>query len=104
MADEVVEKVLWTDTAKTSFNNIVEYLKKEWTDKEIEKLIKQTQAFISTLKRHPEMCRPSLRKKNIRIGILNKHTQIIYHYKPGKKQLEIVLFWNFKQDPSKFKF
>jgi plasmid stabilization system protein ParE len=68
MAEEVVDEILWTNTAKRSFNNIVEYLEAEWTGKEIENLIAQTQEFIAVLKRHPEMCRPSLKRKNVRIG------------------------------------
>lgn len=53
MAEEIVDEVLWTNTAKRSFHNIIEYLDTEWTDREIEKLIKQTEEFISVLKYHP---------------------------------------------------
>lgn len=104
MADEVIEEILWTDCAKISFNKIVEYLRQEWTEKEVQKFIEAAKKMLSTLKQYPEICRPSLKRKNVRIGILNKHTQIIYHFKPGKKQLEILLFWNFKQNPAKLKY
>jgi plasmid stabilization system protein ParE len=104
MAEEIVESFLWSDSAKASFNNIIEYLKKAWTDKEIDKFINETEAFLSMLKRYPEMCRPSQKRKHVRVGILNKHTQIIYHYKPRKKQIEVLLFWGFKQNPGKFKY
>ena len=56
------------------------------------------------LKTYPEMCRPSLKRKNVRIAVLNKHTQLIYHYKPGKEQIEILLFWNMKQNPSRLQY
>jgi plasmid stabilization system protein ParE len=104
MVEEVMREILWTDSAKLTFNNIVEYLHKEWTQKEVEKFINTTTVWLSTLRRFPEMCRPSLKKKNIRIGILNKNTRVIYHYKPGKKQIEILLFWNPKQNPASFKY
>lgn len=58
---------------------------------------------LKALKRYPEMCRPSLKRKNVRICILNKHTQLVDHYKPRKRQIEILLFWNFKQNPADFK-
>jgi predicted transcriptional regulator len=74
MAEEVIMEILWTDSAKLTFNNIVEYLRKERTPKEVEKFISGTKEWLSTLKRYPEMCRPSLKRKNTRIGILNKHT------------------------------
>jgi plasmid stabilization system protein ParE len=104
MGEIIVAEILWADSAKLSFNKIVEYLKENWTEREIEKFINRTNEVLSTLKRYPEMCRPSLKRKNVRIALLNKHTQMIYHYKPGKKQIEVLLFWGMKQDPVKFKY
>jgi plasmid stabilization system protein ParE len=104
MAEEVIEDILWTSTAKVTFNNIVEYLRKEWTEKEVENFVTTTCELISNIRRFPEMCRPSLKRKNVRIGIVDKHTKLVYHYKPRKKQLEILLFWGFKQNPAKFKY
>ncbi|HVY73901.1 MAG TPA: hypothetical protein VG890_03670 [Puia sp.] len=104
MAEEVVKEILWADSAKLTFNNIVEYTRKEWTEREVEKFINSTAEWLSTLKRYPEMCRPSLKRKNVRIGILNKHTQIVYHYNPRKKQIELLLFWNSKQNPARLKY
>jgi len=102
--DEVMKKykkwwrsnqgILWADSAKLTFNNIVEYLRKEWTEKEVEKFINSTTEWLSTLKRYPEMCRPSLKRKNVVSASLTSNTQIVYHYKPRKKQIELLLFWN----------
>lgn len=104
MAEEVVQEILWTDTAKISFSKIVEYLEYAWTEREVEKFVSRVSEMIATLKRYPEMCRPSNKRKNVRIAILDKHTQIVYHYKPRKKQIEILLFWGMKQNPAKFKY
>ena len=104
MVEEVVKEILWTDKARLTFNNNVDYLRSEWTEKEVEKFIANTTKMLSTLKRYPEICRPSLKRKNVRIGILNKYTQLVYHYNPRKKQIVILLFWNPKQDPAKLKY
>ena len=85
MAEEVVQQVLWTASAKKSFNKIINYLETQWSDKEVAEFVTRTWKMITTLKRYPEMCRPSTKRKNVRIGILNKHTQIIYYYKPRSK-------------------
>ncbi len=103
MAEEIVKQILWTDDAKLSFDKIVEYLKKNWSEREIERFVKRTGEVLSTLKCYPEMCRPSIKRKNVRIALLNKHTQMVYHYTPGKKQIEVLLFWGMKQNPKKFK-
>ena len=104
MAEEIELEIFWTDSAKISFGKIVDYLQKAWTDREVEKFVNRTDEWLSTLKRYPEMCRPSTKRKNTRIGILDKHTQIVYHYKPRKKQIELLLFWGMKQNPGKFKY
>lgn len=104
MAEEVVQEIQWTDSAKATFGRIVDYLRREWTEREVEKFVTRTDEILSALKRYPEMCRPSLKRKNVRIGIVDKHTQIVYHYKPRKKQIEILLFWGMKQSPAKFKY
>ena len=85
MAEEIIKEIYWTDTAKSSFNNIIIYLQEKWTEKTVENFIQRTAEFLSLLRRYPEMCRPSPKRKNVRIGVLNNHTQIIYHYKPRKK-------------------
>lgn len=104
MAEEIVCDTLWTDSAKISFRKIVEYLRMEWTEREVEKFVTRTEDMLSTLKRYPEMCRPSVKRKNVRIGILDKHTQLIYYFKPRKKQIEVLLFWSMKQNPASFKY
>jgi plasmid stabilization system protein ParE len=104
MIPEVVEETLWTERAKVTFNKIIEWLRQEWTEREVDKLISRTEETLVKLKRYPEMCRPSTKRRNVRICILDKHTQLIYHYKPRKKQIVVLLFWGMKQDKTNFKF
>jgi plasmid stabilization system protein ParE len=86
MVEIVVEEILWTDSAKLSFSKIISYINANWTEKEVLKFIDRTTEVLATLQRYPEMCRPSVKRKNVRIALLNKHTQMIYHYKPRKNK------------------
>ena len=105
MAEEVVvEEFQWTPSARITFHKIVEYLRTNWTEKEVINFINKTNELLSNIKRQPEMCRPSTKRKNVRIGIISKHNHLIYHYKPRKKQIEVLLFWDPRQNPSKFKY
>ncbi|WP_158559181.1 type II toxin-antitoxin system RelE/ParE family toxin [Deminuibacter soli] len=97
-------EILWTNAAIKSFDKIIEYLEANWTPKEVKQLIEATTQFLSVLQSHPEMCRPSQKRKHVRIGILNKQTQLIYHYKPRKHQIVVLLFWAFKQNPDKLRY
>lgn len=97
-------EILWTPSATKSFDQIVLYLIENWSAKEVVTFVSRTTSVIDMLKRYPEMCGPSTKRKNVRISILNKHTKMVYHYKPRKKQIEILLFWSMKRSPEKFKY
>src|SRR5687768_7424824 len=101
---EQVKEILWTDKARLTFNQIIEYLIEEWGEKEVKKFVNRTMEMISRLKLHPEMCRPSSKRKNVRIAILSKQNQLIYHYKPEESRIIILLFWNPRQNPAKLKY
>lgn len=100
----VIKEILWTNTARKTFDEIVSYLQNKWSEKDVENFINQVSQMLSLLQRYPEMCRPSIKREYVRIGIVNKHTQIVYYYKPDRKQIEILLFWNMKQNPVRFKY
>lgn len=92
MAEEIVHEVLWSDSAKNSFSKIVNYLNRVWTEKEVAKFIGRTDEMISTLKCYPEMGRLSSKKKYVRISLLDKHNQLIYHYKRPPEKLKFYYF------------
>lgn len=104
MAEEVVREILWTPTAQKSFKKIVDYLEANWTEREVVKFVDETVYLLANIKRQPTMCRPSLKRRNVRIGTINKHTQLVYHYQPRKKQIIVLLFWSPKENPARFKY
>jgi plasmid stabilization system protein ParE len=81
-----------------------EYLAENWSSKEIGNLIERTEKTIAVLKCYPEMGRPSAKRKGVRIFLLDRHTQLIYFYKPLKKEIVILHFGGMKQNPQKFKY
>ncbi|MEI9955291.1 MAG: type II toxin-antitoxin system RelE/ParE family toxin [Ferruginibacter sp.] len=63
MKSDVVETILWTDSAKLTFDKIIEWLRLEWSEKEVNNFIDRTEEMLTVLKRYPEMCRPSMKRK-----------------------------------------
>lgn len=55
MAEIMVDEILWTDSAKLSFSKIVQYLKDNWSEREIEKFVKRTSGVLLTLQRYPDV-------------------------------------------------
>ena len=104
MDEKVAEEVLWTDRAKSTFENAVNYLSIERSEKEVRNFIQRTNDLISAIQYHPELFKLSQKRNNIRMGLITKHTQLIYHYKPKKRQIVILYFWGTQQNPKKLKY
>ena len=67
MNEVVIQEVLWTNLAKRSFDNIIKYLRKERSERDVENFLNRTDEMLIAIKKYPEMCRPSLKRKNVRI-------------------------------------
>jgi hypothetical protein len=50
------------------------------------------------------MFEESKKKKNVRKGLISKHNTLYYRVKPRKKELQLLMFWDNRQDPKKLKF
>jgi plasmid stabilization system protein ParE len=58
----MVEKVVWTPEALLSFKNILQYLKKNWSEKEIANFVKATNNTIDYISKNPKMFRATNKK------------------------------------------
>ena len=45
------------------------------------------------------MFEESRKKKNVRKGFVTKHNTLYYRVRPRKKELQLLLFWDNRQDP-----
>jgi plasmid stabilization system protein ParE len=96
--------VYWSDEARQTYENNIQYLTKAWTQNEIKRFVQQTQYVISRLQEHPESYNPSAKNKKVRRARLNKHITLYYRYYVTRKEIVLISFWNTRQDPKKFKY
>ncbi len=94
-------KVRWTVTAKGSYFNILEYLEESWSEKEVLNFISEVDSLLKQISINPKMFQESKAKRNIRKGFISKHTTLYYRFRPRKKELELLSFWDNRQDPNK---
>mgnify|MGYP003997374893 CR=1 FL=1 len=92
--------VKWTPKADESFDKVIEYLRNEWTQNEISNFAKMTLNIIKSISVFPKMFKED-KENNIRIASINKIISLIYREK--RNQIELLYFWNNKQNPSKLK-
>lgn len=100
----MVCKISWTPKAIESYISNIQYLETSWTEREVQKFIINVERKIKTLARHPRIGSPRNKKQpDIRHTVIHKRVSLIYRYKPLKKEVELLLFWNTYQNPKKLK-
>jgi plasmid stabilization system protein ParE len=99
----MVIEVKWTVEAQVTFEANIKYLLENWTNREVQHFIQQTEYVTTRLKEHPESYNPSLKNKKVRRARLNKYVTLYYRYYASRKQVVFLSFWNTRQDPGKLK-
>lgn len=97
----MVLKILWTPQAEKGYDDIINYLADQWTDREIKNFIHETRQFLDLLSRNPHLLQPSLTRKNIYRGPINPLTIVTYRIRPQKKVIELLNIRGARQMPKK---
>lgn len=92
-------EIVWTKRATQGYDNIIEYLEANWTEKEISNFIKETNDFFDLLKTYPELLQSTGRYKSLRRGPINRYTILTYRVKPRNKQIELINIRSSRQKP-----
>ncbi len=92
-------KISWTPKARRTYFEVIEHLEKAWTDREIQNFVKEVDHLLEQIKQNPEMFEESRKKKNVRKGLVSKQNTLYYRVRPGKKELQLIIFWDNRKDP-----
>ena len=93
----MVRQVVWNKSAVIKFNEIVEYLETEISEKSAIKFVQRIDDLIEKLNKHPEIGRRTKAKKTVRQYKIDKYNKL-YYRKYGKKLL-IVYIFDERQNP-----
>ena len=97
-------EIRWTPNARIGYFQIIEFLETTWTIKEIQTFILLVEKAFNQIKENPYMFEASGKKKNIRKGFITLHISLYYRIKPKKKEIELLAFWDNRQDNSKLTY
>lgn len=95
--------IVWTHTAKRSFTKILDYLFKNWTKKEVDTFAEETRKTLYLITENPYMFEASKKNKLVRKGFINNLTSIFYRIHPRNKEIQLLIFWDNRQNPGKLK-
>ena len=95
----MVLKIIWSQTAIDTYIANIQYLEKEWTTKEVRNFIEAVQKKLQALSIHPNLGKRSGKRVGLRQIVVNKRMLMYYRYKPLKKEIQLVYFFNTHQKP-----
>jgi plasmid stabilization system protein ParE len=91
--------IYWTPNARSTFLKVVDYLNEAWTKREIDNFVNEVEQVLKQISNDPNMFKASKKNKSIRKGFVTKHTSLYYRVKPRKKRIELLAFWDNRQNP-----
>ncbi len=94
-------KILWTDFALSELEKTIEYLEKNWTERELSNLAIEIEETLTLLSHNPNLFQSSDIKKEIRRVVVAKHNTLYYRVK--NNTIEIISFFSNRQSPKKRK-
>jgi plasmid stabilization system protein ParE len=100
----MVNQIEWSVKAQDSFDGIINYLEKEWSQKEVISFVNRVNEKLELLRSFPKMGVPNAKKKNSYRTLIHKKVTLVYHYKPVKKEIVLITFWNNLQNPKGLKY
>ncbi|MEQ9231508.1 MAG: hypothetical protein RIF46_12565 [Cyclobacteriaceae bacterium] len=92
--------IKWLPEAETTYALVIEYLEVNWTNKEINNFIDRTDEVINFIAQKPQQYIYSKMKDALR-AVVTK--QISLYYRIKGEEIELLIFWDTRQDPEKLK-
>jgi plasmid stabilization system protein ParE len=97
-----MKKVVWTPESVETYNSLVQYLSSEWGSASAMKFLDDIERVIKLISLNPTIFKRSSRYRNIRIGYLTKQCSLVYRVKLN--EIELLLFWDNRQDSKKLRY
>ena len=94
-------KILWTENALEELENTIDYLQKNFSEKEIKKLATAVEKMIATIAHNPYTFSQTYFKESVRKVVVTRYNTLYYQIK--NDNVEILSFFSNRQSPDKVK-
>lgn len=92
-------KITWTPQAEQGFDDIIVYIRKHWTEREVFSFINEVRDFLSLLKNNPRLLQSSPSKKDLYRGPINRLTILTYRFNRRTNEIELLNIRSARQRP-----
>ncbi len=95
----MIYKVEWKAVAIDSYFNEIDFILSKWNEIEVQKFEDLVYDFLATLSKTPEIGIYKTQYKCYSL-VISKQTTLYYKIIEDKSQIDLILFWNNKQNPN----
>jgi len=89
--------VLFSDTASETFESIGRQIQDKWGEKELNEFRKRVYKVVGIISKFPLIFQTVNKTENCRKAFIHKNCSMFYTI--GDTQIEILFFWDNRQDP-----
>ena len=90
--------IIWSPKARLTYYQILDYLDEKWTFREIENFVDRTEEALTHISQNPLLYQHSKESDAYRC-VLVKQVSLFYRIKSDR--VELLIFWDNRQDPAK---
>lgn len=96
-------QVVWTNEALLNLDAALQYLKENWTEREILNFKKKLASKIHLISRFPFIFPASEYQPRLRKAVLSKQTSILYEVNSLTRTVTLIYLFDNRQHPEKIK-
>jgi hypothetical protein len=94
-------EIVWSAKAKITFFNVLDYLDKNWTKREINQFYNSTEVVLKAIKVNLGIFPLSSKHKEIRKAIVDKNNSFFYTVDTYNRKIFLLTFFDNRQNPEK---
>lgn len=96
-------KVIWTSEAEGTFDEIMDYLEKEFSQKQMDTFYFECHDVVDLIKSNPYLYK-SADKINVHKAVIHKYTTLYFEVNTNIDSIILLSFFDTRQDPNKRTF
>lgn len=98
---ESISKIIWSESAKISFTDILDFLQLTWGQKQVDDFYNLTDKIINQIIENPLQF--PIYEFNIRKAIIHKNVSLFYRISTNQNMVYLMLFFDNRKKPVHFK-
>lgn len=88
----------WSPEAEASFSAIINYLKEEWSEKEIRNFVTKANTIIKRISHNPKIF-IAFGEDEVRKAVITRQSSLFYLIDNQNDQITLLTFWDNRKNP-----